>query len=74
MEKLILAAFLLVLTSCAGTGQTDNARSLLETLEFEGDEYGSIIITGDISLGIPPFSSKIHINYEKHKDAPVSEN
>ena len=69
--KYIILAFLL--TNCAGTGQADSARSLLETLEFEGDEYGSIIITGDISLGIPPFSSKIHINYEKHKDAPVFE-
>lgn len=73
MEKLILAVFLLVLTSCVGSGQADSARTLLEVLEFEGEEYGSIIIVGDIALGIPPFASKIHISYEKHKDPPVFE-
>tara|TARA_R110000772_G_C13310282_1_gene440266 strand:+ start:2824 stop:3054 length:231 start_codon:yes stop_codon:yes gene_type:complete len=70
---LMLITILFTLASCAATDA--DARSLLETAEFEGDEYGSIEITGDVSIGSNPFfNTTVHINYEKHKDAPVYEN
>jgi len=43
---------------------------LLETLEFDCEEYGTIKAVGEISVGtIPFFSSKVHVDYEKSKDS-----
>jgi|APSaa5957512535_1039671.scaffolds.fasta_scaffold153670_2 hypothetical protein len=69
MSRMLLTISAILLTGCA---QTDtDAKTLLETLEFEASEYGHIKATGDINVGtVPFFSTKIHIDYEKSKDAP----
>ena len=73
MKNLIIIAVMALLMGCANTADTD-AKSFLETLEFEGEEYGSIHATGNIKVGgVPFFQSEIHIDYQKTKDAPVYE-
>ena len=62
MKYLLFMA--LLITGCA-TGE----KGLLETLEFDCDEYGKIKAVGEVSVGtIPFFSSKVHVDYEKSKD------
>ena len=67
----LLIALSVMLGGCANTSDQD-AKSILQTMEFEGDEYGTVKLTGEISLGaIPFFSTKVHLDYEKTKDAPL---
>jgi len=67
---LICIAVLFVVTGCATPEQ--NARSLLDRLEFEGDEYGSFKLTGDLDLNpLPFFTTNVHMDLEKIKDKPA---
>jgi uncharacterized protein YcfL len=73
MKYFIMIVLAFMMVGCAASDGTD-AKTLLQTLEFEGEEYGSIKATGSIKVGtVPFFSSEIHIDYEKTKDAPVYE-
>lgn len=68
LSAILLA--IVILTSCTSNPQRE-AKSLLETLEFGPDEYGFFKIVGDIDLNpFPLFSTTIHIELEKIKDAP----
>lgn len=59
----------LLLTGCVSAD--DQAKSLLQTLEFGPDEYGHFKIVGDIDLNpFPFFATTVHIELEKIKDAP----
>lgn len=72
--KLLLMPMLVFLTGCALGGNPEDAKSFLQTLEFEGDEYGKITARGNIKIGaIPFFATEVYLDYEKIKDAPVYE-
>ncbi len=69
MKHLIAPAALLILTGCATP--TDQARSLLDRLEFDEGEYGTFEPEGNVDLNpLPLFSSNIHMKLEKVKPAP----
>lgn len=66
----ILIACALLLTGCATP--TENARSLLDRLEFEEGEYGTFELEGSIDLNpIPLFSTTVHMKLEKIKPQPI---
>lgn len=72
-KPLLIITLLLFLIGCAaGADRPTDTKTWLETLEFEENEYGSIKVTGDVTLGtgIPFISTKVHLDYEKVKDAP----
>lgn len=71
LKVVILTILLAFFASCASNPQAD-AKSFMQTMEFEGEEYGEIIITGDVTLGsgIPFFGTEVHLDYRKTKDAP----
>lgn len=67
---LVLVAVVLMLNACASP--TDEARSILDRLEFEQDEYGSFELEGTIDLNpLPMFNTNIHMKLEKVKDKPA---
>ena len=69
MRIFLLLTIMVTLAGCVGGDA--QAKSLLQTVEFEGDEYGTLKVTGDVNLGgIPFFSTTVHIEYEKTKDKP----
>ncbi len=69
MKALIALAALLILTGCATP--TDQARSLLDRLEFDEGEYGTFELEGNVDLNpLPLFSTNIHMKLEKTKPAP----
>lgn len=68
----ILLLTLFGLNGC--TTPEQNARSLMDRAEFEGDEYGSFVIEGMIDLNpIPLVSANVHVRLEKFKDKPIEE-
>jgi hypothetical protein len=75
LKVVIITILLAFFSSCTSSNnpQTD-AKSFMETMEFEGDEYGEITITGDVTLGngIPFFGTEVHLDYRKIKDAPAA--
>lgn len=69
MRTTMILIGLLLLTGCASS--TDSARSLLDRLEFEEDEYGSFELEGTVDLNpIPMMTTNVHMKLEKHKDKP----
>jgi len=63
-----LVFMLFFLVGCSSAPPEEGHKSLLETLEFEGDECGRLVMSGDVSAGtsiIPWFQSKVHVNYDK---------
>jgi hypothetical protein len=68
---LILIGTAFMLNGCATPEQ--DARTLLDRVEFEGDEYGSFEVEGNMDLGgIPFFGAQVHIKLEKIKDKPAT--
>lgn len=67
---LVLVATALMLNGCASP--TDEARSILDRLEFEKDEYGSFELEGTLDLNpLPMFNTNVHMKLEKVKDKPA---
>jgi len=65
------ASILLItlLSGCATPEQ--NARTLLDRLEFDEGEYGSFELEGNLDLNPLPFmSSNVHLKLEKVKPEP----
>ena len=59
-------------TGCASMNEGEQARSLLDRVEFDEDEYGTFELEGNIDLNpIPLFSTNVHIKLEKTKDKPA---
>lgn len=69
MKPVILLAVAL-LSGC--TTQGDDARSLLDRLEFDKGECGTFELTGNVDVGppIPGFGSTLHAKLEKQKPCP----
>lgn len=66
---IVLMLSILGMTGCASP--QDNARTLLDRVEFEADEYGSFEVEGNIDLSSVPFiSATVHVRLEKFKDKP----
>lgn len=71
--KILLAVLALILTTgCMGGGgvKEEDAKSLLETLEFDTDECGQFQVTGNMQAGttiIPWVSSDVYVNLDKRK-------
>jgi len=65
----ISLASILLITLCSGcTTPEQNARTLLDRLEFGEGEYGSFELEGQIDLNpLPFFSSSVHVKLEKIK-------
>ena len=69
MRTIMILIALVLMTGCTSTA-TD-ARSLLDRLEFEEDEYGSFELEGTVDLNpIPMMTTNVHMKLEKHKDKP----
>lgn len=69
MKALILLTFL-ALAGCASAPSENDAKTLLQTLEWEEGECGSFVVSGDVDVGTSPlpwFKSKIHMNLNKEK-------
>lgn len=67
----LIALPLALLTGCATDAQ--NARTLLDRLEFDEGEYGTFELEGTIDLNpLPMFSSNVHMKLEKVKPEPVA--
>lgn len=65
-----LVLVLLFLSGCSSTPQDQDAKSLLETLEFGPEECGQFQLTGDVEVGsnpLPWFATKMHMNLDKQK-------
>lgn len=63
-------ALVLLLNACATP--TQNARSLLDRLEFDADEYGTFELEGTVDLNpIPLFTTNVHMKLSKVKDKPT---
>jgi hypothetical protein len=51
----------------------EQARTLLDRVEFDDDEYGSFEVEGTIDLNpLPFFGANVHIKLEKFKDKPIA--
>jgi len=73
LKCFIFICALLFLQSCTSTADA-KAKSLIQTLEFGENEYGTFKATGKIKLGVLPFfSSELHIDYTKIKDSTAAE-
>lgn len=73
MKLSLIIISLLAFTGCA-TDPTTQARTLLDRLEFDEDEYGSFELEGTVDLNpLPVFSTNVHMKLEKHKDKPAAE-
>lgn len=72
MKKTLMALFLL--SGCSSAPTEEDTKSLLETLEWDEGECGSLVISGEVSAGtsvIPWFQSKMHLNHSKEKPCDV---
>tara|TARA_R110000803_G_scaffold166755_3_gene230027 strand:- start:3724 stop:4011 length:288 start_codon:yes stop_codon:yes gene_type:complete len=59
-------------TGCATPGE--DARTLMDRLEFDDDEYGSFELEGTVDVNpVPFFSTNMHLKLVKNKDKPVTE-
>lgn len=67
----LIALPIALLTGCATDVQ--NARTLLDRLEFDENEYGTFDLEGTLDLNPWPFlSTNVHMKLEKVKPEPVS--
>lgn len=69
--KTIVIFFVVALSGCASNGvPEEDAKSLLETLEFGDDECGQFQVTGNMQAGttvIPWVSTDVYVNLDKRK-------
>lgn len=64
-----LLGVVVMLNGCATP--SENARSLVDRLEFDEGEYGSFELEGNVDLGgIPFFGAQVHVRLEKVKPQP----
>jgi len=72
MNITLVLIFLIVLSGCTALDPEANARSLLDRLEFDDDEYGHFSLVGDLDLNpLPFFTTNVHMELEKTKDKPA---
>ena len=68
--KVFPVILLVFLAGCSSNPSRDDAKSFLETLEWDQDECGNFTISGDVDAGTSPlpfFRSKMHIMLQKEK-------
>ncbi len=67
--KIAICMVALMLVGCQTPQQ--NARSLMDRLEFDESEYGTFELEGNLDLNPIPFmTSNIHLKLEKVKPQP----